>query len=77
MQQSFADRLVSVCQRDVLANQRNLDRRCRLDGARDDRVPLTQVGRCGLKPELVADEIVDLLLAVPERHLIDVIYVLG
>ena len=77
MDQSFADRLVGISERDVLADERDLDRGRRFGGARNDCVPLTQVSRSGLKPELVADKIVYLLLAVPERHFVDVIDILG
>ena len=46
-------------------------------GARDDLRPLAQVGRLRLEPKRLDDEVVDALLVVPERHLVDVVDVLG
>ena len=46
-------------------------------GAVDDLAPLVQVGGRGVEAEVVADDVVDALLGVPERHLVDVVDVLG
>ena len=42
-----------------------------------DVVPLVEVGRLRIDAEVVADRHVDALLVVPERHLVDVVDVLG
>jgi hypothetical protein len=75
--QRLGHREVGVLELDVLADERDADRLDGGVGVGDDVLPLAEVGGLGLEPERVDDELVDALLVVPDRHLVDVVDVLG
>ena len=68
---------VGVLELHVLADQRDPDRvgAHRLAGAADELVPVAQLRRRRLHPEVVEDEVVHALRAVDQRHLVDVVHV--
>ena len=70
-------RLVGVLELHVLADDRDPDLAGRRVGAPHHRLPLAQVGRGRLHVEVVEHQVVDALGAVAERHLVDVVDVVG
>ncbi len=75
--QRLHDRQVGVLELDVLADQRDLDRvgAQGLAGAPHQLLPVAELRRRRLHPEVVEDEVVHALGAVDERHLVDVVHV--
>ena len=70
-------RLVGVCELHVLADQGDLHLALGGVGAAHHRLPLGQVGSRRLDPEMVEDDVVDAFGAEDERHLVDVVDVVG
>ena len=70
-------RLVGVFEPDVLADEGDLDLPLGGVGAAHHPLPLGEVGCRGLHPEVVEDEVVDAFGAEDERHLVDVVDVVG
>ena len=70
-------RLVGVGELHVLADEGDPHLARGGVGAAHHRLPLGQVGRGRLHPEVVEDEVVDALGAEDERHLVDVVDVVG
>ena len=72
--QRLGDREVRVLKTHVLADQGDAHRLGLPGVARlvDQRLPLGQVRRTGLDAEVLEDRVVDALLAVDQRHLVDV-----
>ncbi len=70
-------RLVGVFEADVLADQGDLHPAVGGVGAAHHRFPLGEVRGRRLHPEVVEDEVVDALGAEHQRHLVDVVDVVG
>ncbi len=70
-------RLVGVFQPDVLADEGDLHPALGGVGAAHHRLPLGEVRGRRLHPEMVEDEVVDALGAEDQRHLVDVVDVVG
>jgi hypothetical protein len=75
--QGLRDGLVGVLELDVLADQGDPHWRHGGGGALYDLPPDLEVRRARVEAELLEDEVVDALIVVPERHLVDVVDVLG
>ena len=68
----FVDREIGVVQLHVLADERDRDRLARFADAVDQILPLPELGRSGVDPELLANERVEAFLAQDRRNEIDV-----
>ena len=75
--QRLGDRQVGVLQRDVLADERDLHGVGGGARAAGELRPHRQVGLRRVDREVLADEVVDALVGEPQRHLVDVVDVLG
>ncbi len=71
--QRLIQRDVGIADLDVLADHRDVDRRIVLLAGRDDLLPLAEVRRRRVDPELVADDRVELLLVQQDRNPVDVV----
>ena len=71
------DREVGVLELHVLADDRDPDAPLEVVDAAAELLPGRQVGRADVEPEPLDGEVVEPLLAQPQRHHVDVAGVLG